>query len=168
MSKPKNIRTCAFCGQKEHKSHFLRILLPTLKFDLLQKENSRSFYVCQNIKCISKVLKKKSVNKFIDNIDYNILYNNMIANIKLTLSYFITNLFNNGSYNENSSNITLCKNNTTSNNENIIMVSDILYNGYKTKCNIENKKIADLLLNYKNIITYIDGLNGELDGSKKS
>ena len=132
MSKPKNIRTCAFCGQKEHKSHFLRILLPTLKFDLLQKENSRSFYVCQNIKCISKVLKKKSVNKFIDNIDYNILYNNMIANIKLTLSYFITNLFNNG------------------------------------RCNIENKKIADLLLNYKNIITYIDGLNGELDGSKKS
>ncbi len=149
MSKPKNIRTCAFCGQKEHKSHFLRILLPTLKFDLLQKENSRSFYVCQNIKCISKVLKKKSVNKFIDNIYYNNLYNNI-------------------SYNENSSNITLCKNNTTSNNENIIMVSDILYNGYKTKCNIENKKIADLLLNYKNIITYIDGLNGELDGSKKS
>lgn len=125
MSKPKKIRSCAFCGLQQEKSNLLRINLPDLTFDFFQNKNFRSFYICQNISCINKVLKKYAVNKHLDKA-YESLEGVILKNIKDTLSY------------------------------------------YKNEYSCKNIAVEKRLLNYKNIITYLDGFNGELNGSKKS
>ena len=125
MSKPKKIRSCAFCGLQQEKLNLLRINLPALTFDFFQNKNFRSFYICQNISCINEVLKKYAVNKHLDKA-YESLEGVILKNIKDTLSY------------------------------------------YKNEYSCKNIAVEKRLLNYKNIITYLDGFNGELNGSKKS
>ncbi len=154
MSKPKEIRVCAFCGYKEHKSKLLRVLLPDLNFDFYQNINSRSFYVCQNSKCISRVIKKKSVNKFLENYE-NI---DLLQLIKEQLSHTISKLFMDYKCdNIDSDNLFLYSYNLSINSENCIKVNKMLYKDTIEMCIIKDKKTAERLKNYKKIITYTDG-----------
>lgn len=161
MSKPKAIRSCAFCGLKTEKSKLLRISLYDLSFDFYQNNNIRSFYVCQNPKCVSRVLKKYAVAKHIKT-DIENKENILLNNIKNKLAYVITNLFNKNSTDikniENITSLILCKKNTGITGENIISVGSVFYNGSSCACVVNSRSCANLLMNYKNIITYIDGL----------
>lgn len=171
MSKPKNIRTCAYCGIKTKKSKLLRINLPLLCFDFYQTNNFRSFYVCQNIKCISRVLKKHSVNKYLNkeiNDSKTVVFNAFLKE----LSSIITRLFENNNLDDNNlphySGLLLYKNNVSGYKGEAIPVSNLLYMGNKDTCFVSDSNVAKRLLNYKNIIIDIDGFNGELNGCKKS
>lgn len=171
MSKPNNIRTCAYCGIKTEKSKLLRINLPLLCFDFYQNKNFRSFYVCQNIKCISRVLKKQSVYKYINaeiKDNKTIIFNAVLKE----LSFIISNLFENNSVDEscidNYNGLLLHKGSIENYSGQVIPVSSVLYNGSSRMSVVLNKNTAQRLLNYKNIIIDIDGFNGELNGCKKS
>lgn len=161
MSKPKAVRSCACCGLKTDKSKLLRINLPDLSFDFYQNNNFRSFYVCQNPKCTSRVLKKYAVAKHLKtNIENK--ENILLENIKNKLAEIITDLYNKNSADvekikENSS-LILCKRNACITGENIIFAGSNLYKGSAVACVVRSKSCADLLINYKNIIIYIDGL----------
>lgn len=161
MSKPKAIRSCAFCGLKTEKSKLLRINLPDLSFDFFQNKNYRSFYVCQNAKCIHKVLKKYAVAKHLKT-DVKDTGNILLANIEKELSFIIADLFNKGSLEVNNikdyTNLILCKKSTCLSGENVLSIGENLYRGSVGVCVVSSKAYSKLLMNYRDIITYIDGL----------
>lgn len=161
MSKPKAIRSCAFCGLKTEKSKLLRITLPDLSFDFFQNKNNRSFYVCQNAKCIHKVLKKYAVAKHLKtNIENT--ESILLSNIEQKLSFIISDLFNKYSLDVNDlkdyTNLLLCKKSTCLSGENVLSVGNRLYKGSADVCVVSSKAYSKLLMNYRDIITYIDGL----------
>lgn len=161
MSKPKAIRSCAFCGLKTEKSKLLRINLPDLSFDFFQNKNYRSFYVCQNAKCIHKVLKKYAVAKHLKTGVEN-SESILLCNIEHELSFIITDLFNKGGLEmdniKDDTNLILCKKSTCLSGENILPVGKRLYKGSAGVCVVSSKAYSKLLMNYRDIITYIDGL----------
>lgn len=161
MSKPKAIRSCAFCGLKTEKSKLLRINLPNLSFDFFQNKNCRSFYVCQNSKCIHKVLKKYVVAKHLKTNVEN-TESILLANIEKELSFIITGLFNKGGLEiediKDYSNLILCRKGIYVPGENILPVGKRLYMGSADVCVVSSKAYSKLLMNYRDIITYIDGL----------
>ncbi len=173
MSKPKEYRVCAICGAKLHKSQLLRISFPDLTFDFWQNLEGRGFYVCANYKCINRVLKKKSVNKYLDNYkDLSLLPGILKNNIKEGLIYNINMLFNKHSSHikdNNSSYLALCRYDSDFDFENKITIPKEIYNGEKDISIIYNKNIIKRLTNYQNLLRNPNGLlYGELDGSKKS
>ena len=161
MSKPKAIRSCAFCGLKTEKSKLLRINLPDLSFDFFQNKNYRSFYVCQNAKCIHKVLKKYAVAKHLKT-DVKNSESILLCNIEHELSFIITDLFNKGGLEmdniKDDTNLILCKKSTCLSGENILPVGKRLYKDSAGVCVVSSKAYSKLLMNYRDIITYIDGL----------
>ena len=62
-----NIRTCIACRNKNHKQELLRIVSKNgdAVLDENQKENSRGIYICNDSKCIAKLLKAKDITKCI-------------------------------------------------------------------------------------------------------
>lgn len=173
MSKPKEYRVCAFCGNRQHKSNLLRITLPEIVFDFWQNMQGRGFYVCLEHLCLNKVFKKKTVYKYLDNsLDINVLYNKLQESIKTNLICHINNLFElYGTYNAdvNTEHLVLCRYDRVCSSRNIILLDKAVYNGSKNFCIVYDKYTADKLIKYKNLITNIDGLfYGELNGIKKS
>lgn len=61
------IRTCISCRTKKEKNKLLRIVSSNGKavIDENQKENTRGIYICNDIKCINKLLKAKDISKCI-------------------------------------------------------------------------------------------------------
>ena len=59
------IRTCIACRNKKQKSELLRIVSENGKavLDETQKINSRGIYLCNDSKCITKLLKAKDITK---------------------------------------------------------------------------------------------------------
>ena len=151
MSKPKAIRSCAFCGLKTEKSKLLRINLPDLSFDFFQNKNYRSFYVCQNAKCIHKVLKKYAVAKHLKT-DVKNSESILLCNIEHELSFIITDLFNKGGLEmdniKDDTNLILCKNSTCLSGENILPVGKRLYKGSAGVCVVSSKAYSKLLYHF--------------------
>lgn len=173
MSKPKEYRVCAFCGIRQHKSNLLRITLPEIIFDFWQNMQSRSFYVCEKNICISKVFKKKTVYRYLDeSLNTNLLYDRLKVSIKNNTIYHINKLFDKYGVCDadiNTDKLILCRYDVSLSSSNSILLDKAVYNGSKKFCIIDNNNIADRLIKYKNLITNIDGLfYGELNGIKKS
>lgn len=66
MSKlPNNTRTCIACRNKENKYSMIRVVKLDSGFviDKTNKANGRGVYICKCNDCISKVIKKKILNK---------------------------------------------------------------------------------------------------------
>lgn len=172
---PKEYRTCAFCGIRQHKSNFLRVVLPDVVFDFWQNMNGRGFYVCQQSVCINKVFKKKALYKYLNlNLNENspLLELKLQESIKNSIIYNIGDLFNkygvcsSGVYTES---LVLCRHDVVYDGMNKILLDSKTYKGSREICIIKNKYQADKLIKYKNLITNIDGLfYGELNGIKKS
>ena len=61
------IRTCIACRKKSQKDELLRIVAKNGKavLDDTKKMNTRGIYVCNEISCISKLLKAKDITKCI-------------------------------------------------------------------------------------------------------
>ena len=61
------LRTCISCRAKKEKNELLRIVGINKKavLDERQKENTRGIYICNDEKCISKLLKAKDISKCI-------------------------------------------------------------------------------------------------------
>ena len=59
------IRTCIACRNKKQKSELLRIVSQNgnAVLDETQKINSRGIYICNDSKCIAKLLKAKDITK---------------------------------------------------------------------------------------------------------
>lgn len=56
------IRTCVACGQRAEKPNLLRIS-QNLELDLSQKNPGRGAYICKNVLCIEKLLKKNTISR---------------------------------------------------------------------------------------------------------
>lgn len=56
------LRTCVVCGQKAEKPNLLRIS-ESFELDLLQKTPGRGAYICKNVLCIEKLLKKNTISR---------------------------------------------------------------------------------------------------------
>lgn len=173
MSKPKEYRVCAFCGIRQHKSNLLRITLPEIIFDFWQNMQSRSFYVCEKNICISKVFKKKTVYRYLnESLNTNLLYDKLKVSIKNNTIYHINKLFDKYGVCDadiNTDKLILCRYDVSLSSSNSILLDKAVYKGSKKFCIIDNNNIADRLIKYKNLITNIDGLfYGELNGIKKS
>jgi len=69
-------RMCIVCKEMKDKKSLLRIIRTPegeYRFDKTGKANGRGAYVCDDINCVEKCLKKKILNKaFRDNIDQKI------------------------------------------------------------------------------------------------
>lgn len=172
MSKPKEYRVCAFCGIRQHKSNLLRITLPEIIFDFWQNMQSRSFYVCEKNICISKVFKKKTVYRYLDeSLNTNLLYDKLKVSIKNNTIYHINKLFDKYGVCDadvNTDKLILCRYDVSA-GSNSILLDKAVYNGSKRFCIVYDKYTEDKLIKYKNLITNIDGLfYGELNGIKKS
>lgn len=59
------IRTCIMCRNKKQKTELLRIVSENGNaiLDETQKVNSRGIYICNDKKCITKLLKAKDITK---------------------------------------------------------------------------------------------------------
>lgn len=55
-------RTCVACGRKTEKPNLLRIS-EKLELDMLQTTPGRGAYICKNVLCIEKLLKKNTISK---------------------------------------------------------------------------------------------------------
>ena len=82
------IRSCIACKRKTNKKELIRIVYKDNRvvFDKLQKENKRAFYVCNDIKCIRKLIKciEKNKLKLKQEMDYDKLkefLNNIISEL---------------------------------------------------------------------------------------
>ena len=62
-------RTCIACRKKDNKYSFIRIVSDNGEaiLDKLGKENGRGIYICNDKKCLSKLLKSKNLSKVIKN-----------------------------------------------------------------------------------------------------
>ena len=60
------IRSCIVCRKKKSKKELFKIISKEGKahFDKIQKENSRSIYICKSHECINKCKKNIEKNKF--------------------------------------------------------------------------------------------------------
>lgn len=56
------LRTCVVCGQKAEKPNLLRIS-DKLELDLSQTTPGRGAYICKNVLCIEKLLKKNTISR---------------------------------------------------------------------------------------------------------
>ncbi len=69
-------RMCIVCKEMKDKKSLLRIIRTPegeYRFDKTGKRNGRGAYVCDDVNCVEKCLKKKFLNKaFRDNIDQKI------------------------------------------------------------------------------------------------
>ena len=59
------IRTCIACRNKKEKAELLRIVSENgiAVLDSTQKMNTRGIYICNDNKCIAKLLKAKDITK---------------------------------------------------------------------------------------------------------
>jgi len=72
------IRTCIGCGEKKPKGELLRIVKTpegTLTIDLAGKKGGRGTYICFNLDCLEKAIKKKSLQRSlkVNEIDRDLL-----------------------------------------------------------------------------------------------
>lgn len=66
MEKKKPIRKCVGCGESRNKNDLYRIIRTSdgeILLDKTGRMNGRGAYVCQDVKCIEKARKNKSLSK---------------------------------------------------------------------------------------------------------
>lgn len=80
MAKAKHIpvRTCVGCGEKKAKPELLRIVRGIdggIFLDPSGKKSGRGAYICFNLNCLEKALKKKAIQRSlrVDNVDSSII-----------------------------------------------------------------------------------------------
>lgn len=62
-------RTCMGCNQKKDKKDLIRIVKNKeneIKIDRTGKQEGRGAYICDNIKCLEKVIKSKRLERTLD------------------------------------------------------------------------------------------------------
>lgn len=72
-------RSCVICRQKKDKSELIRIVKNKeniVSMDKTGKKEGRGAYICNNIECLEKVIKTKTLKKILDiDIDEEIYEN---------------------------------------------------------------------------------------------
>ena len=72
-------RTCVICRQKKYKSELIRIVKNKeniVSMDKTGKKEGRGAYICNNIECLEKAIKTKTLKKILDiDIDEEIYEN---------------------------------------------------------------------------------------------
>ncbi len=62
-------RTCMGCNQKKDKKDFIRIVKNKeneIKLDMTNKLDGRGAYICNDIKCLEKVIKSKRLERIFE------------------------------------------------------------------------------------------------------
>ncbi|WP_044913700.1 RNase P modulator RnpM [Butyrivibrio sp. WCE2006] len=66
MEKKKPMRRCVGCGESREKSMLIRVIRDTdgeIHLDSTGRANGRGAYVCRDIKCLEKAIKKKGLER---------------------------------------------------------------------------------------------------------
>ena len=79
MSKKIPLRQCVGCNEMKSKKEMLRVLKTTedeIILDTTGKLNGRGAYLCKNIECLKKAMKKKGIERSLKmNIDKSVYEN---------------------------------------------------------------------------------------------
>ena len=73
-------RTCVSCNQKRDKKELIRIVINKqneIKIDKIGKQDGRGAYICDDIKCLEKVIKLKRLEKVFDYKISDEIYENL-------------------------------------------------------------------------------------------
>lgn len=73
-------RTCMGCNEKKNKKELIRIVKNKendISIDLTGKLEGRGAYICNNVKCLDKVVKSKRLEKMLDSKISEDVYNKL-------------------------------------------------------------------------------------------
>ena len=73
-------RTCMGCNQKKNKNELIRIVKNKenrINIDRTAKMEGRGAYLCEDIKCLEKVIKSKRLERILDMKISNEIYENL-------------------------------------------------------------------------------------------
>lgn len=73
-------RTCMGCNEKKDKKQFIRIVKNKeneIKIDRTGKLEGRGAYLCDNVKCLEKLMKSKRLEKVFDSKISDEIYENL-------------------------------------------------------------------------------------------
>ncbi len=73
-------RTCMGCNEKKDKKELIRIVKNKendISIDLTGKLEGRGAYICNNVKCLDKVVKSKRLEKMLDSKISEDVYNKL-------------------------------------------------------------------------------------------
>lgn len=90
MNNKRNTRMCVICRSRKDKSELLKIVPDEnlgAKIDENQKENKRGVYICNEEKCIEKLIKSKNIDSvlrtsFLDSNKKEIFINDILKKLK--------------------------------------------------------------------------------------
>ena len=78
--KSQPVRTCMGCNEKKEKKQLIRIVknkMNEINLDRTGKLEGRGAYICDDIKCLEKVIKSKRLEKAFDMKISNEIYENL-------------------------------------------------------------------------------------------
>ncbi len=83
------MRRCIGCYESKPKKELIRIVKKTegeIVLDITGKENGRGAYLCDNAKCLERVIKAKKLNKEFEMEINNEIYDNLKLQFDLRLN----------------------------------------------------------------------------------
>lgn len=78
--KKQPLRTCMGCNEKKEKNQLIRIVknkMNEITLDRTGKLEGRGAYICDDIKCLEKIIKSKRLEKIFDIKISNEIYENL-------------------------------------------------------------------------------------------